>query len=42
MNNYEKRLFLNYFDKMLDDLKFNYYAFDGVFDFFLNEFKVLL
>ena len=40
MNNYEKRLFLNYFDKMLDDLKFNYYAFDGVFDFFLNEFKV--
>ena len=40
MNNYEKRLFVNYFDKMLDDLKFNYYAFDGVFDFFLNEFKV--
>ena len=27
MNNYEKRLFVNYFDKMLDDLKFNYYAF---------------
>lgn len=40
MNNYEKRLFLNYFDKLLKEIKYNYYSFDGVFDFFLEEFKV--
>ena len=40
MNNYEKRLFLSYFDKLLNHVKFSYYSFDGVFDFFINEFKV--
>lgn len=40
MNSYEKRLFLNYFDKMINDIKFSYYSFDGVFDYFLDEFKI--
>lgn len=40
MNNYEKRLFLNYLDKLINVIKFDYYSFDGVFSFFLKEFKI--
>lgn len=40
MNNYEKRLFLDYFYELMDDIKFDYYQFDDVFNFFLKEFKV--
>lgn len=40
MNNYEKRLFLNYFEKMIDDISFNYYSFENLFEFFIDEFGV--
>ena len=40
MNNYEKRLFLRYFSKLINDVKFTHYSFDSVFEFFLKEFKV--
>jgi len=40
MNNYEQRLFLDYFDKLLYDIDFKDYNFDGVFDFFIKEFKI--
>ena len=40
MNNYEKRLFLNYFDRLINEIKFTHFAFDYVFDFFLKEFKL--
>ena len=40
MNNYEKRLFLDYFDKLLYDIDFKDYNFDDVIDFFIKEFKI--
>lgn len=40
MNNYEQRLFLNYFDKLLPHLNFKDYSFENVFEFFLAEFKI--
>ncbi len=40
MNNYEKRKFLDYFSKLLNDLDLSSYMFDEVFNFFLAEFKV--
>ena len=40
MNNYEQRLFLNYFDKMIDNIKFNNYYFHEIFELFIEEFEV--
>lgn len=40
MNNYEQRVFLNYLTKLIDDIDLDSYAFDNVFSFFLEEFKV--
>ena len=40
MNNFEKRLFLDYLSKLTNDLDIDNYNFDGVFDFFINEFKI--
>lgn len=40
MNNFEKRLFLDYLNKLTDVLNVDNYNFDGVFDFFIKEFNV--
>ena len=40
MNNYEKRLFLNYFEKLINEINLNHYSFDSVFNFFIKEFKI--
>lgn len=40
MNNFEKRLFLDYLSKLLPETDFKHYNFDQVFDFFLQEFNV--
>lgn len=40
MNNYEKRVFVNYFSKLMNNLDFECYGFGDVLDFFLDEFKV--
>lgn len=40
MNNFEKRCFLDYMDKLLNSIDFRSYSFDEVFDFFLYQFKV--
>ena len=40
MNNFEKRKFLNYLEKLLPYTDTNDYNFDSVFDFFCDEFKV--
>jgi SpoVK/Ycf46/Vps4 family AAA+-type ATPase len=40
MNNYEKRKFLDYLDKLIFSIDFNAYSFDDVFDFLVNEFKI--
>ena len=40
MNNYEKILFLDYFDKLINEINFNHYSFDSVFNFFMKEFKI--
>ncbi len=40
MNNFEKRKFLDYLDKMMCDTDICSYNFDEVFEFFLSEFKV--
>lgn len=40
MNNYEQRVFLNYLTKLIDDIDLDSYAFDNIFSFFLDEFKV--
>lgn len=40
MNNFEKRKFLDYLEKLLPVTDTNSYSFDGVFDFMLEEFKM--
>jgi SpoVK/Ycf46/Vps4 family AAA+-type ATPase len=40
MNNYEKRKFLDYLDKLAFDTDFTEYCFDDVFDFILDEYKI--
>ena len=40
MNNFEKRLFVNYSLKLINDINFNSYSFGEVLDFFIKEFKV--
>lgn len=40
MNNFEKRKFLDYLDKLLPDTDVCSYTFDEVFEFFLSEFKI--
>ena len=38
MNNFEKRKFLDYLEKLLPVTDTNSYSFDTVFDFMINEF----
>lgn len=40
MNNFEKRLFLDYLAKLLPETDVKSYNFDGVMEFFMEEFKV--
>ena len=40
MNNFEKRKFLDYLEKLLPVTDTNSYSFDGVFDFMIDEFKM--
>lgn len=40
MNNFEKRKFLDYLDKLMYDTELNSYTFDEIFDFFLKEFRI--
>lgn len=40
MNNFEKRLFLDYLSKLLPETDFRHYNFDQIFEFFLREFNV--
>ena len=40
MNNFEKRKFLDYLEKLLPVTDTNSYSFDTVFDFMINEFKM--
>jgi len=40
MNNFEKRKFLDYLEKLLPVTDTNTYSFDTVFDFMLSEFKI--
>ena len=40
MNNFEKRLFLDYIYKMINEIDIRCYSFGEVFDFFLEEFNV--
>ena len=40
MNNFEKRKFLDYLEKLLPVTDTNSYSFDTVFDFFITEFKI--
>ena len=40
MNNFEKRKFLEYLEKLLPEVNFSHHYFDGVFDFFISTFKV--
>ena len=40
MNNYEKRMFLDYIEKMTHIIETNSFNFDDVFDFILKEFKL--
>lgn len=40
MNNFEKRKFLDYLEKLLPVTDTNSYSFDSVFDFMLEEFKM--
>lgn len=40
MNNFEKRKFLDYLDKLINVTDTNSYSFDCVFEFMLNEFKM--
>lgn len=40
MDNFEKRLFLNYLDKLLPETEVDDYSFEKIFNFFVEEFKV--
>ena len=40
MNNFEKRLFLDYLYVLLNDLNIKSYSFENIFDFFCDEFRV--
>ena len=40
MNNFEKRLFLDYLDKLLPSLNTRDYDFDELLVFFFREFKI--
>lgn len=40
MNNFEKRKFLSYLEKLLPVTSLNCYSFDDIFDFFCEEFKL--
>lgn len=40
MNNFEKRLFLDYLTKLLPETDMRSYNFDGVMEFFSEEFKI--
>lgn len=40
MNNFEKRLFVDYLDKLLPVIDIRSYCFDDVLDFFIQEFKI--
>lgn len=40
MDNYEKRKFLDYLDKLIFELNFSSFYFDEIMDFFLKEFKL--
>lgn len=40
MNNFEKRLFLNYMCRLINEIDIKCYSFGEVFDFFLEEFNV--
>ncbi len=40
MDNYEKRLFLDYLSKLINEIDVRSYSFSEVFNFFLEEFKV--
>ncbi|MBR6163863.1 ATP-binding protein [bacterium] len=40
MNNFEKRLFVDYFSKLINDIDLKHYNFDDLMDFFFDEFKV--
>ena len=40
MNNFEKRLFLDYLDKMINYVDLRSYSFDEVLEFFLYQFKI--
>ena len=40
MNNFEKRLLLNYLDKLCCQIDYNSYNFDSFFDSFLEKFRV--
>ena len=40
MNNFEKRKFLDYLDKLLPMTNIDNYSFGDVFDFMVEEFKM--
>ncbi|MCR4880433.1 MAG: AAA family ATPase [bacterium] len=40
MNNYEKRMFLMYIDKLLCDIDYDNFAYNDIFEEFIKEFKV--
>ncbi len=40
MDNFEKRYFLDYLDKLIDETDISDFRFDRVFDFFIEEFNV--
>ena len=40
MNNFEKRTFLDYLDKLLNHIDVRSYEFDSVLEFFLFQFRV--
>lgn len=40
MNNFEKRLLLDYLDKLCCQIDYNSYNFDSFFDSFLEKFRV--
>ena len=40
MNNFEKRKFLDYLDKLIPMTNIDNYSFEDVFDFMVEEFKI--